>query len=109
MPERGRYSHRFKFDVPEPCNEGIPESDAFYTLNVLLGFSHLPGLGGHEHADIRKIDDACCRGVRNPRVPAYMYRLGLCAGAKLAFSPPPPLLGPAMARPPSPAALPRLA
>jgi len=37
MPELGRYSHRFRFDVPEPCNESIPESDAFYTLNVFVG------------------------------------------------------------------------
>jgi len=88
MPERGRYSHRFKFDVPEPCNEAIPESDAFYTLNVLLGFSQLPGLGGHEHADIRKIYDACCREVGNPRVRTYMYGMGLWAGAKLDIAPP---------------------
>ena len=32
MPDVGRYSHRFRFDVSERPNESIPESDAFYTL-----------------------------------------------------------------------------
>jgi len=108
MPERGRYSHRFKFDVPEPCNEAIPESDAFYTLNVLLGFSQLPGLGGHEHADIRKIYDACCREVGNPRVRTYMYGMGLWAGAKLDIAPPGLLIDRVMAFSASPSTLHRL-
>jgi hypothetical protein len=88
MPELGRYSHRFRFDVPEPANESIPESDAFYTLNVLLGMSQLSDLGRHSHAEISRIYRGCCREAGNPRVRTYMYGMALWAGAKLDVAPP---------------------
>lgn len=88
MPGLGRYSHRFRFDVSEPANESIPESDAFYTLNVLLGMSQLPGLGGRTPVEIRRIYEGCCREVGNPRARTYMFGMALWAGAKLGIAPP---------------------
>jgi hypothetical protein len=88
MPELGRYSHRFRFDVPGPANESIPESDAFYTLNVLLGMSQLSELGRHSHAEISRIYRGCCREAGNPRMRTYAYGMALWAGAKLDVAPP---------------------
>jgi hypothetical protein len=88
MPELGRYSHRFRFDVPERRNESIPESDAFYTLNVLLGLSQLPGLSGCDYMDIKGTYDGCCDQLRSPRTRNYMLGMALWAGAHLGAEPP---------------------
>ena len=87
MPDIGRYSHRFRFDVPGPSNESIPESDAFYTLNVLVGFSQLPAVA-HEPVDIKRTYDGCCRELRSSRVRTYMLGMALWTGAKLDIEPP---------------------
>jgi hypothetical protein len=87
MPDLRRYSHRFRFDVPGPSNEAMPERDAFYTLNVLLGFSQLPTVG-HEYLDIKSTYDGCCRELRSPRVRTYMLGMALWTGAELDIEPP---------------------
>jgi hypothetical protein len=88
MPELGRYSHRFRFDVPERRNESIPESDAFYTLNVLLGLSQLPGFSSCDFMDIKGTYDGCCDQLRSPRTRNYMLGMALWAGAHLGAEPP---------------------
>ena len=42
LPEHGRWSHIYHLDGRKDPNESLPQSDVFYTLNVLLGFSRLP-------------------------------------------------------------------
>jgi len=42
MPGHGRWSHIYHLDGRTRPNESVPHSDAFYTLNVLLGMSRLP-------------------------------------------------------------------
>ncbi len=41
LPEYGRWSHVYHLDNREQPNESVPESDVFYTLNVLLGLSRV--------------------------------------------------------------------
>jgi hypothetical protein len=88
MPDVGRYSHRFRFDVPEPANESIAESDAFYTLNVLLGLSQLAAATGYEYVNVKSIYNGCCDELRSPRVRTYRLGMALWTGAKLDIEPP---------------------
>jgi hypothetical protein len=88
MSDLGRYSHRFRFDVPEPANDSILESDAFYTLNVLLGFSQLPTAAGYEYLDIKSTYNECCADLRLPNVRIYRLGMALWTGATLNIEPP---------------------
>jgi hypothetical protein len=88
MPELGRYSHRFRFDAPEPRNQSIPESDAFYTLNVLLGLSQLPEPKGCEYLNLKSTYDGCCGELRSPRARTYGFGMALWVGARLGIEPP---------------------
>jgi hypothetical protein len=93
MPERGRYSHIFRLDAPLPTNQSVPESDAFYTLNVLLGVSRLGDghLSDEQRAnlpDFRQTYDGCVREAANPRFRPYAYGMALWAGARLGIAPP---------------------
>ena len=88
MPGVGRYSHRFRFDVTEPQNESIPESDAFYTLNVLLGLSQLSTASDYEYLKIESTYKGCCEQLSSPRVRAYRLGMALWAGASLDIEPP---------------------
>jgi hypothetical protein len=42
LPEYGRWSHCYHLDNRNRPNESVPESDVFYTLNVLLGLARVP-------------------------------------------------------------------
>jgi hypothetical protein len=92
MPDAGRYSHRYRFDVQVQPNESIRESDAFYTLNVLLGLSQLPTVGGYEYIDIKNTYNHCCGELRSPNVRVYRLGMALWAGASLDIEPPGPLI-----------------
>jgi hypothetical protein len=83
MPEIGLYSHRFRLDGPPPRNESIPESDAFYTLNVLLGYSQLPEPLRRDGLDIADAYKRCCDRLRSPAVRIYRLGMALWAGARL--------------------------
>jgi hypothetical protein len=110
MPETERYSHRFRFDAEGGINESIPESDAFYTLNCLLGLSSLAdeGFGGHPPGHIRDVFIGCCREVSNPKVRIYMFGMALWAGARLGIEPPGELIDRVNALLADPAAVMRL-
>jgi hypothetical protein len=88
MPGRRRYSQRYRFDVPEPSNQSVPPIDAYYTLNVLLGFSQVPELARKEHDDIKAIYDGCCRDGCALGWKTYAYGMALWAGAKLGLAAP---------------------
>jgi hypothetical protein len=88
MPSLGRYSYRFRFDVLEPCNESRPESDAFYTLNVLLGLSRLAEPAGWEYLDLKATFDGCCEELRSPASRIYGLGMALWVAARLDIEPP---------------------
>ena len=41
LPEYGRWSHIYHLDNRDRPNESVPDSDVFYTLNVLLGLARV--------------------------------------------------------------------
>ena len=41
LPEYGRWSHIYHLDGRDQPNESLPESDVFYSLNVLLGLARV--------------------------------------------------------------------
>ena len=87
MPDLGRYSYRFRFDLPEPRNESVPEREAFYTLFVLLGLSQLDA-AGCDYVDVRETYRHCCGFLRFPTARIYMLGTALWAGARLDLEPP---------------------
>jgi hypothetical protein len=87
MPALGRYSYRFLFVVPEPCNESRPESDAFYTLNVLLGLSQLAGPAGWEYLNLKNTYDTCCAELRSPMSRIYGLGMALWVAARFDIEP----------------------
>ena len=90
MPASGRYSHRYRFDRESP-NESLPESDAFYTLNVLLGFSRLTEAEIRAHIDDDAVFGDCCRAATTLPLRNYAYGMALWAGAALGQALPGPL------------------
>ena len=42
LPQHGRWSHIYHLDNRTLPNKSQPESDVFYTLNVLLGLARVP-------------------------------------------------------------------
>jgi hypothetical protein len=88
MPARRRYSYRFRFDITEPQNQSVPVGGAFYTLNVLLGFSRLPRLQGCEYVDLRETYAECCRELLSSKARNYMLGMALWVGAELDLEPP---------------------
>ncbi|MET4479993.1 MULTISPECIES: hypothetical protein [unclassified Bradyrhizobium] len=44
LPEHRRWSHIYHLDGRSSPNESVPNSDVFYTLNVLLGMSRVAGI-----------------------------------------------------------------
>lgn len=90
MPAEGCYSHRYHFE-PEPHNDSIPESDVFYTLNVLLGFSHLSNSASDTDLDLGQVFHHCCRKAVDLRLRVYGYGMALWTGAALGIAIPGPL------------------
>src|SRR5215471_9272192 len=55
LPLVNRWSHIYHLDGRENPNESLPQSDVFYTLNVLLGLSRLVRAGWRPPRDPRSI------------------------------------------------------
>jgi hypothetical protein len=83
MPEHGRWSHIYHLDGRPRPNQSIPQSDVFYTLNVLLGFSRIRHFGQIHQYDLKKIFDE--NVVLVPRLPSrkYAYGMALWSAAEL--------------------------
>jgi hypothetical protein len=85
MPERGRWSHIYHLDGRSQPNQSVPESDVFYTLNVLLGFSRNAHLASSHGFDLREIFRMNVALVSKLNSPKYAYGMALWAGAELGF------------------------
>jgi hypothetical protein len=82
MANSGLWSHAYRLDgVGEP-NVSVPQSDVFYSLNVLLGCARVADTAVIMGRDRRQLYvDACRRLNANARV--YAWGMALWAGAEL--------------------------
>lgn len=81
LPEQGRWSHIYHLDGRGSPNESLPQSDVFYTLNVLLGMSRLA-----ETPDSINVSEIFRRNVLELTelpVPTYAFGMALWAAAEL--------------------------
>lgn len=85
MPDHGRWSHIYHLDGRAQVNESVPESDVFYTLNVLLGFSRISHLDINRDFDLRDTFDRNVSLLLKLNSPIYAYGMALWAGAELGF------------------------
>jgi len=83
MPELGRWSHIYHLDGRTRPNQSVPESDVFYTLNVLLGFARAPHLAAREGYDLARIFRQNASMVPRLHSPNYAYGMALWAAAEL--------------------------
>jgi hypothetical protein len=85
MPELGRWSHIYHLDGRSQPNQSVPESDVFYTLNVLLGFSRNEHVAATHGLDLREIFQTNVVLVPKLNSPKYAYGMALWAAAELGF------------------------
>jgi len=85
MPQKRRWSHIYHLDGRSQPNQSIPESDVFYTLNVLLGLSRIRHLGPIHKYDLRQTFIENVIKVPKLASPKYAYGMALWAGAELEF------------------------
>jgi hypothetical protein len=85
LPLANRWSHIYHLDGRDSPNESLPQSDVFYTLNVLLGLSRLFRAGYQPPRDIRSIfiRNACL--ITELPVPRYAYGMALWTSAELGY------------------------
>src|SRR5215469_3341273 len=85
LPLANRWSHIFHLDGRHSPNESLPQSDVFYTLNVLLGLSRLFRAGYAPPGDLRSIfmRNACL--ITELPVPLYAYAMALWTSAELGY------------------------
>jgi hypothetical protein len=83
MPEYGRWSHIYHLDGRDQPNQSLPESDVFYSLNVLLGLSRIAHLDVDHGYDLPKIFQANVSLVPKLNSPKYAYGIALWAAAAL--------------------------
>lgn len=85
LPLANRWSHIYHLDGRHSPNESRPQSDVFYTLNVLLGLSRLFRTGYAPPRDLRSIftRNACL--ITELPVPLYAYATALWASAELGY------------------------
>jgi hypothetical protein len=82
MPQDQRWSHIYHLDGRPVPNESIPESDVFYSLNVLLGMSRV----NNAHAlgyDLDAIFDDCAHHLLTLDVKKYAYGMALWTSAQM--------------------------
>src|SRR5262249_31900057 len=85
MPDKGRWSHIYHLDGRAQPNESVPESDVFYSLNVLLGMARLAdrsGVGVDVAATLERL------ALDMPRLPmkTYAFGMALWASAELGLA-----------------------
>ena len=81
LPEHGRWSHIYHLDGRAEPNESVPQSDVFYTLNVLLGMSRLNQIPAS--VDVRSVFERNAGQLTRLPVPEYAFGMALWAAAAL--------------------------
>jgi hypothetical protein len=81
LPSEGRWSHIYHLDGRDRPNESIPESDVFYTLNVLLGMSQIDRLPAA--IDVKAIFRGNVIQLLELPVPKYAFGMAMWAAAEL--------------------------
>lgn len=89
MPECGRWSHIYHLDRIDSPNESVPESEVFYSLNVLLGMSRVAKRP--DAIKMSEIFETNALRLRDLKVPIYAFGMALWAGGELNFELPPRL------------------
>ncbi len=82
LPSLQRWSHCYHLDGRTQPNQSIPESDVFYSLNVLLGMSRLPSRAALTY-DLQSTFERCAALLPTLPVKKYAYGMALWAGAEL--------------------------
>ena len=81
LPEHGRWSHIYHLDGRKDPNESLPQSDVFYTLNVLLGFSRLPQMP--DNIDVSGTFEKNALQLLKLPVAKYSFGMALWTAAEL--------------------------
>lgn len=82
MPQQQRWSHIYHLDGRMVPNQSVPESDVFYSLNVLLGLSRVPNAGSLGY-DLGAIFDDCTSHLLKLNVKKYAYGMALWTSAAM--------------------------
>jgi hypothetical protein len=82
LAEHGCWSHCYHLDGRPQPNQSIPESDVFYSLNVLLGMSRLTGRDRLPY-DIKATLERCSLRLLTLPVRTYAFGMALWASAEL--------------------------
>lgn len=81
LPDYGRWSHIYHLDNRENPNKSVPESDVFYTLNVLLGLARVPSVP--RSIDLAGTFQRNASHLLKLPVPKYAFGVALWAAAAL--------------------------
>lgn len=81
LPQHGRWSHIYHLDGRAAPNQSLPQSDVFYTLNVLLGMSRTAEIP--DSIGLSEIFQRNVRQLVSLPVPKYAYGMALWAAAEL--------------------------
>jgi len=81
LREHGRWSHIYHLDGRDQPNESLPQSDVFYTLNVLLGISRLKE--GTHKIDTSAIFERNVLQLLTLPVAKYAFGMALWTAAQL--------------------------
>jgi hypothetical protein len=90
LPQYGRWSHIYHLDNRAQPNESRPESDVFYTLNVLLGLARVPQIPAY--LDLTKTFQQNIPHLVTLAVPKYALGVALWTAAELKLELPGPVL-----------------
>lgn len=80
LPDRGWWSHAYRTDRGE--NISKPESDVFYSLNVVLGLSQLQQTPTDLPWNRDEVFERCCLALHDHPVPVYAYGMALWAAVE---------------------------
>ena len=81
MPSEGRWSHIYHLDGRDEPNKSVPESDVFYTLNVLLGITRVDQVPAS--LDTRAIFRRNVIQLLELPVPKYAFGMAMWTAAEL--------------------------
>lgn len=88
LPEHGRWSHKYHLDGRQPPNESVPESDLYYSVNVLLGFAPVRAALAGEPYDVPVLLASICRALADHPVRNGAWGMALWAAAELGLDAP---------------------